>query len=259
MAFCAVTWQWVAIVSGTSQTKSKRFRFAAVFFHGLKVFLIVQSVLLLLCATAASGMSCFCDGIACPYDAPDYLYFIAWQVLNGITIICCLVNAVLVISGLKLFHVRHQRRIRFFTVFVILVSVGMIFLMGYTISLFVSYAQDASSFLVAESLEQAFIVVVIVSILVLLTVTRRGASNKMSPPTSNFSGGTVSSGNLSGHLSGNLSGKIAVPSTATGTSSPSLNHRAADEAELDKEEQPGSVGGPSVKLAKDTRVAVITL
>jgi hypothetical protein len=53
----------------------------------------------------------------------------------------------------------------------------MLLLLGYTISLLLDYASTRESFLVAESLEQAFIVVVMLSILLLLTFTRRGAAH----------------------------------------------------------------------------------
>ena len=177
IAFATVCWQWVTIVSKINTSKSARMQFAKRFLTALKVFLLVEAVVQLMCAIAASVMSCYCDGVTCPYQASDYLYWITWQVFNGIAIIACIVNAVLVITGLRQFKTRHQRRIRFFTLFIMGISMGMALLLGYTISLLLDYASSTESFLAAESLEQSFIVVVMLSILVLLTVTRRGTAN----------------------------------------------------------------------------------
>lgn len=106
---------------------------------------------------------------------------------------CCVSTlqcAGLVISSLKLFREKHRERIRLFTWFVVVSSISMLFLLGYTISLFVSYSSTREGFLATglflpfiivleltvsrfvETLEVSFIIMIVVAILTLITITR---------------------------------------------------------------------------------------
>ncbi len=78
---------------------------------------------------------------------------------------------------------------RLFTWFVVAASIGMMFLLGYTISLFIDYATTAQGFLATECLEVSFIIIIVMSVLLLITITR----------------GTVSRGDRSSRLSSKVS------------------------------------------------------
>jgi hypothetical protein len=226
-AFATVCWQWVTIVTTINTTsKTLGMRIARTLLGGLRIFLVVMVVTLFMCAIASSTMSCVCAGVLCPYSAPDFLYWISWQVFNGIAILCCCVCAILVIAGLQQFKARHRRRIRFFTLFIVGISVGMLLLLGYTISLLLDYASSVASFLAAESLEEGFIVVVMVSILVLLTVTRSRGSKHNS---------------LAAHIStkdANTTRTGVDKDTASDVLAPSNNISALEYDEEDDAEEP---------------------
>jgi hypothetical protein len=175
MAFCCVTWQWIVVVRSISTTRSV-FVYVRSVLRGLQFYLVFVAVALLLTSIASSVLSCVCDGINCAYDAQDYVYWVSWLVLNGIAILICMVNAIVVIAALQRYEMRHRRKIRLFTVFIIGAGCGMLMLVGFGISFFVSYATTREGFLSAECLFQAFVDVIILAILLLLTFTRQLSS-----------------------------------------------------------------------------------
>jgi hypothetical protein len=220
MAFCCVTWQWIVVVSSLA-TKRPLFATIKTVLKGLKVFIFVDAIVLLCATIAASVLSCVCDDVLCPYVAQDYLFWISWLTLNGIAILVCMSNAIVVIVALHRFKMRHRRRIRLFTGFIIAAGCGMLMMLGFGISFFLSYAATREGFLAAECLFQAFIDVIILSILLLLTFTRghsgdddakKMTSKPNDPPSSQ--GGMTATDELSGLRSPTFQDDLATSSSA---------------------------------------------
>jgi hypothetical protein len=172
MAFCCVTWQWIVVVTSISTTRLV-FAYVSTVLRGLKFYLVFVAIALLFTTIASSVLSCVCDDVNCAYASQDYVYWVSWLVLNGIAILICMINAIVVIAALQRYKMRHRRKIRLFTVFIIGAGCGMLMLVGFGISFFVSYATTREGFLSAECLFQAFVDVIILAILLLLTFTRR--------------------------------------------------------------------------------------
>jgi hypothetical protein len=98
LAFGTVTLQWINVVIKISGTR-KNFALVRKLMAVLKVFVVVSSIVMFLNAIISSTLSCICDGNNCPYQAPDYLFFISWMVLNGLAIIFCLLVSDLFVNN----------------------------------------------------------------------------------------------------------------------------------------------------------------
>jgi hypothetical protein len=165
-AFATTYWQWLSIVENLRTGKD----WWKNFFFAIKLYTLITEAVLWLLAITATALSCICDGNVCPYELPDYIYFIgerllflvllllffdfcyfdcfsfrlsAWQIINGLSIICCISVASYVLVNLKKFKTRHRDRIRHFSVFIICIALTLILLLAYTISLFINYGTTA--------------------------------------------------------------------------------------------------------------------
>lgn len=173
VAFSLIVYQWVLVVQKAFLGVRRKL------FTTLKIFMIVVAVVIVLQASASTPLSCLCDGNNCPYQAPDYNYWISWQVLNGISIIASVTMAIIVLRTMPRNNVASERKRAYqarqvrFTLFVVLVSCCQILLLGYTITLFVSYAENETAFLTTETLEIVFIFMILVSVLITLSVERK--------------------------------------------------------------------------------------
>ncbi len=254
MAFCCVTWQWIIIVSSLS-TVRPLFATVRTVLRGLQVYIIVDAVVLLCATITSSVLSCVCDDVVCPYVAQDYLFWISWLTLNGIAILVCMANAIVVIAALHRFKTRHRRRIRLFTGFIIAAGCGMLMMVGFGISFFLSYASTREGFLAAEGLFQAFIDVIILSILLLLTFTHRhSGEDDARKPSSKES-------NVPSEPAYSQAATTSTDLKLSGLQSPFFQDDAAATVGSDKSHQPElqPVHSPGSSLRQEVHIGIIEL
>ncbi len=234
-AFALLTIQWTLVVS--KLLISKKMSWIVPLLRVFRIYLVVSFFVLCACATASTVMSCVCDGSICPYQAADYLYFISWQVFSGIAIIFSVTVASIIIHNMGSRQAKHARRLVRFSVFVIMVSVALLLLLGYTISLFVDYAATPEGFLASESLEVIFIVLTLGAILIVLSSERK----RVSAHSSQTSG--ISSARSAARDSGVSRDDVFAPSRDVGI----LDLESDEEEEPEHEHEEQKHKQPSVE------------